>query len=60
LDVSKRKFHTEELIKHLQGVGKKRVKTCVVEEKAARLNIPVLPPGYVAYREFLCEWTARG
>lgn len=57
---SKRKFHTEELIEHMQEAGKKAFKAFVVEDKVARLGNPIFPPGYVAYREFLCEWTARG
>lgn len=40
----------------MQDVGKKAVKTWVVED---RLDNPVWLSGYVAYREFLCEWTAR-
>jgi hypothetical protein len=32
----------------------------VVEDKKARLNNLILPVGYEKYREFLCEWTARG
>lgn len=56
----RRKFNTEELIKHMKAFGSKALKPQVVGVKEARLGNPEYPPGYVAYREFLCEWTARG
>jgi hypothetical protein len=60
LEKSKHKFDTEELVAHMQKVGSEALSTIVVKDKHARLGNPVLPPGYVAYRDFLCEWTARG
>lgn len=53
-------FKTVELIEHLKSVGKGAFKPCVVGDKETRLGNPEYPPGYLAYREFLCEWTARG
>lgn len=40
--------------------GKTAIKPIVVEDEKARLGNPIFPPGYQAYRDFLCEWTARG
>lgn len=60
LEWSKQKFHTEELIEHMQRIGETALKAVVVGDKEARLGNPVLPPGFDAYRVFLCEWTARG
>jgi hypothetical protein len=56
----KRKVHTDELKKHLLEVGKKAVNPVVVADKGERLGNPIYPPGYEAYRDFLCEWTAKG
>jgi hypothetical protein len=60
LEKSGQKFYTEEMIAHMQKVGKDAVRTVVVKDKQARLGNPDMPPGYTAYQEFLCEWTARG
>jgi hypothetical protein len=60
LERSRRKFHTEELITHMQGVGKMALNMIVVEDREARLGNPLLPPGYAVYRGYLCKWTARG
>jgi hypothetical protein len=56
----RRVFNTEELIAHMKAVGAKAFKPVVVGNKEARLGNPEYPPGYLRYREFLCEWTARG
>ncbi|KAI8934658.1 hypothetical protein NX059_008349 [Plenodomus lindquistii] len=55
-----RKFHTDELVRHMLGVGKDAVRSVVVKDVEERLGNPVLPPGFEEYRDFLCEWTARG
>jgi hypothetical protein len=60
LEASRRRFHTEELIEHMQNIGKTAFEVVVVDDKEARLGNSVLPPGLKANREFLCEWTARG
>jgi hypothetical protein len=44
----------------MANVGRGALKPVVVEDVSARLGNPVTPPGYEAYRDFLCEWTARG
>lgn len=54
-------FSTRELIAHMEVVGKKAVKPVLVsKDKSERLGNPEFPPGYIDYRKFLCEWTARG
>jgi hypothetical protein len=53
-------FNTKEMCDHMAEVGKKAVEPVVVEDVGARLGNPVFPPGFEAYRDFLCEWTARG
>ncbi|KAF1851809.1 uncharacterized protein K460DRAFT_362555 [Cucurbitaria berberidis CBS 394.84] len=55
-----RVFNTKELVEHIVAVGKDAVKPVVVQDESARLGNPSFPPGYHAYRAFLCEWTARG
>jgi hypothetical protein len=60
LERSRRMWHTEELNEHMQDVGKKAFEAVVVKNREERLGNPVVPSGYVNYREFLCEWTARG
>ncbi|KAL6703292.1 hypothetical protein ACN47E_009999 [Coniothyrium glycines] len=56
----KQLFNTEELVKHMKAVGEHAVKSRVVGSKADRLGNPEYPAGFLAYRDFLCEWTARG
>jgi hypothetical protein len=56
----RKKVHTDELKEHLLEVGKKAVKPVVVADKGDRLGNPIYPSGYEAYRDFLCEWTAKG
>jgi hypothetical protein len=56
----KRKVHTDELEEHLLEVGKNAIKPVMVTEKGERLRNPIYPPGYEAYRDFLCEWTEKG
>lgn len=56
----RRVFNTVELVTHMEEVGKKAFTPEVVGSKEARLGNPEYPPGYLAYRDFLCEWTARG
>jgi hypothetical protein len=60
LKKSGRMFHTEELMEHIQNVGEAALRTVVVDDNEARLGNPVIPPGFKAYRELLCERTARG
>ncbi|KAH9875199.1 hypothetical protein J1614_004689 [Plenodomus biglobosus] len=57
---SRRMFHTDELIAHLREVGRGALSAVVVQDVRERLGNPVLPPGFDEYRDFLCEWTARG
>ncbi|KAF2116524.1 hypothetical protein BDV96DRAFT_572301 [Lophiotrema nucula] len=57
---SRQQFLSDDLIRHMLQVGRKAFKPYVVAEKEDRLDNPVFPPGYEAYRDFLCEWVARG
>ncbi|KAF2130743.1 hypothetical protein P153DRAFT_312662 [Dothidotthia symphoricarpi CBS 119687] len=57
---SKRKFNSTELVEHMKTVGERAFVPHVVSASDQRLGNPILPPGYVAYREFLCKWTALG
>ena len=60
LSISRKTFNTKEIMEHMLRVGKTALKPVVVQDASARLGNPVTPPGYEAYRDFLCEWTARG
>ena len=60
LSVERKLFNTKEILDHMANVGRGALKPVVVEDVSARLGNPVTPPGYEAYRDFLCEWTARG
>ncbi|KAH8624368.1 hypothetical protein IG631_21107 [Alternaria alternata] len=60
LSVERKLFNTKEILDHMANVGRGVLKPVVVEDVSARLGNPVTPPGYEAYRDFLCEWTARG
>jgi len=56
---SKRRFNTKELEEHMKKVGEGAFRPVVVGSKEERLGNPIFPPGYLAYREWLCTWTAR-
>ncbi|KAF2829882.1 hypothetical protein CC86DRAFT_177091 [Ophiobolus disseminans] len=56
---SGKRFNTKDLEEHMMKVGEAAVRPVVVEKKGERLGNPVFPPGFVAYREWLCTWTAR-
>jgi hypothetical protein len=60
LSVQRKLFNTKEILDHVAAVGRDALKPVVVQDASARLGNPVTPPGYEAYRDFLCEWTARG
>jgi hypothetical protein len=60
LSATKQLFNTKELIDHMMKVGKDAFRPEVTGSKEERLGNPEYPPGYLAYREFFCEWTARG
>ncbi|KAG9185751.1 hypothetical protein G6011_07082 [Alternaria panax] len=60
LAVERKLFNTKEILDHMANVGRNALKLVVVEDVGARLGNPVTPPGYEAYRDFLCEWSARG
>jgi hypothetical protein len=60
LSVSRRLFNTNEMLEHMLAVGKAALVPVVVQNASARLGNPVFLPGYEAYRDFLCEWAARG
>ncbi|KAF2847776.1 hypothetical protein T440DRAFT_188314 [Plenodomus tracheiphilus IPT5] len=57
---SGRKVHTDELVAHLREVGRQAVRPVGVGDVRERLGSPVLPSEFEVYRDFLCEWTARG
>ncbi len=60
LSIERRLFNTKEILDHMTAVGQSALELVVVQDVSARLGNPVTPPGYEAYRDFLCEWTARG
>ncbi|KAF1997948.1 hypothetical protein P154DRAFT_578477 [Amniculicola lignicola CBS 123094] len=52
-------FLLNDLLDHMKDVGLKAFIPVVAGTEKERLGNPVYPPGYEAYREYLCEWTAR-
>lgn len=60
LSQTQQRFNTTDFIEHMKAVGAQAFTPVVVEDKEARLKNPILPVGYEKYREFLCEWIARG
>jgi hypothetical protein len=60
LSLSRELFNTKDILDHMAAVGRAALKPQVVQDVSKRLGNPVTPPGYTAYRDFLCEWTARG
>jgi hypothetical protein len=60
LESIRRPFKLQPLIEYLESKAENAFKAVVVREQRYNLGNPIFPPGYERYRNYLCEWAARG
>jgi hypothetical protein len=60
LEGTREMLRLDGLVGRLEDAAGRAFKPHVVRDKKYNLGNPIFPPGYEAYRKYLCEWTAKG